>query len=62
MKKLKAIMAAILATAAVIPFTACAPKNSDTITMSTNAEFEPFEYKEKDKIVGIDVDIANKIA
>ena len=62
MKKLKAIMAAILAAAAVIPFTACAPKNSDTITMSTNAEFEPFEYKEKDKIVGIDIDIANKIA
>ena len=32
------------------------------ITMSTNAEFEPFEYKDSDKIVGIDVDIANKIA
>lgn len=33
-----------------------------TITMSTNAEFEPFEYKDSDKIVGIDVDIADKIA
>ena len=33
-----------------------------TITMSTNAEFEPFEYRSGDKIVGIDVDIANKIA
>ena len=32
------------------------------ITMSTNAEFEPFEYKDSDKIVGIDVDIANKVA
>lgn len=30
--------------------------------MSTNAEFEPFEYKDGDKIVGIDVDIANKIS
>lgn len=33
-----------------------------TLTMSTNAEFEPFEYKDGEKIIGIDVDIANKIA
>lgn len=33
-----------------------------TLTMSTNAEFEPFEYKDNGNIVGIDVDIANKIA
>lgn len=33
-----------------------------TLTMSTNAEFEPFEYKDNGKIVGIDVEIANKIA
>lgn len=33
-----------------------------TLTMSTNAEFEPFEYKEDGNIVGIDVEIANKIA
>ncbi|MFU0833360.1 MAG: Membrane-bound lytic murein transglycosylase F [Oscillospiraceae bacterium] len=33
-----------------------------TLTMSTNAEFEPFEYKENGDIVGIDVEIANKIA
>lgn len=32
------------------------------VTMSTNAEFEPFEYKDGDKISGIDVDIAQKIA
>lgn len=30
--------------------------------MSTNAEFEPFEYKDGTNIVGIDVDIANKVA
>ena len=35
---------------------------SGTITMSTNAEFEPFEYKDGDKIIGIDADIANAIA
>ncbi|QEY33970.1 basic amino acid ABC transporter substrate-binding protein [Caproiciproducens galactitolivorans] len=32
------------------------------VTMSTNAEFEPFEYKDADNIVGIDIDISNKIA
>ncbi|MCI1964706.1 MAG: transporter substrate-binding domain-containing protein [Oscillospiraceae bacterium] len=33
-----------------------------TLTLSTNAEFEPFEYKDSDKIVGIDIEIAEKIA
>ncbi len=32
------------------------------VTMSTNAEFEPFEYKDGDNVVGIDVDISKKIA
>jgi polar amino acid transport system substrate-binding protein len=32
------------------------------ITMSTNAEFEPFEYKDGDKVTGIDVEIAQKVA
>ncbi|MCI2035718.1 MAG: basic amino acid ABC transporter substrate-binding protein [Oscillospiraceae bacterium] len=61
MKKLKALLAVALAAAMIVPFAACS-KNSDTVTMSTNAEFEPFEYKDNDKIVGIDVEIANKIA
>ncbi len=37
-------------------------KSSGTLVMSTNAEFEPFEYKDGNKIIGIDVDIANAIA
>ena len=37
-------------------------KRRGYIKVSTNAEFEPFEYKDGDKIVGIDVDIAKKIA
>lgn len=32
------------------------------IIMATNAEFEPFEYKDGDTIVGIDADIAQAIA
>lgn len=37
-------------------------KEEGKIVMATNAEFEPFEYKDDDKIVGIDVDIAQAIA
>lgn len=32
------------------------------VKVSTNADFDPFEYKDGDKIVGIDVDIARKLA
>lgn len=37
-------------------------KANGYITMSTNAEFEPFEYKDGDNFAGIDIDISNKIA
>ena len=37
-------------------------KNRGYIKVSTNAEFEPFEYKDSNKMVGIDIDIARKIA
>lgn len=37
-------------------------KAAGKVVMSTNAEFEPFEYKDGDKITGIDVEIAQKIA
>lgn len=37
-------------------------KADGKIIMVTNAEFEPFEYKDGDEIVGIDVDIAKAIA
>lgn len=62
MKKAKAILAILLAIAAIAPLAACSKSNSGTVTMSTDAEFEPFEYKSKNQIVGIDIDISNKIA
>lgn len=37
-------------------------KDKGTVVMVTNAEFEPFEFKENDEIVGIDAEIAKKIA
>jgi arginine/lysine/histidine transporter system substrate-binding protein len=32
------------------------------VTWSTNAEFEPFEYKDGDNVIGIDAEISQKIA
>ena len=37
-------------------------KDSKVLVMGTNAEFEPFEYREGTDIVGFDVDIAKAIA
>lgn len=37
-------------------------RNHGTLTIATNAAFEPYEYMEKGKIVGIDIDIAQAIA
>ena len=37
-------------------------KSSGKVIMATNAEFEPFEYKDGNDIVGIDPEIAQKIA
>lgn len=42
------------------------PENVDrsngTLIMATNAEFEPYEYRENNEIVGFDVDMARAIA
>ncbi|HJC62096.1 MAG TPA: transporter substrate-binding domain-containing protein [Candidatus Blautia merdavium] len=38
-----------------------ADRSKGTLVMATNAEFEPWEYKEGDEIVGIDADIAQAI-
>ena len=37
-------------------------KDDNTLTMATNAAFAPYEYYEGDEIVGIDAEIAAKIA
>lgn len=34
----------------------------ETLVMGTNAEFEPFEYRENDEIIGYDVETAQAIA
>ncbi|RDU25053.1 ABC transporter permease subunit [Anaerosacchariphilus polymeriproducens] len=37
-------------------------RNNGTLTIATNAAFEPYEYMEDGEIVGIDIDIAQAIA
>ena len=36
-------------------------RSNGTLVMATNAEFEPYEYRDGDEIVGIDADIAQAI-
>ncbi len=59
MKKSIALLLALLLMTAVL---AGCGGNSGKLTMATNAAFEPYEYYENEKIVGIDAEIAEKIA
>ncbi|MEI0565582.1 basic amino acid ABC transporter substrate-binding protein [Brachyspira pulli] len=44
-------------------FVGCQKKEEkNKIYVGTNAEFEPFEYRDGDKIIGFDVDLINEIA
>ena len=61
--KFSRILCGIIASAMVLAFTGC--KNDgekSTLVMATNAEFPPYEYRDGDKIVGIDAEIAQAIA
>ena len=69
--KMKQVMAASLAAVMALAMTACGSDSSNnttsndeskgTLIMATNAEFEPWEYKEGTDIVGIDADISQAI-
>ena len=54
----KCLVAAVLVVAMCFSFVGC---GSDKIIVQTNAYFAPFEYFNGDKIVGVDVDIMNKV-
>ncbi len=74
---MKKIMALILAATMALSMAACgskggksaksddavaAIKKAGKITMVTNAEFRPFEYKDGNKVIGIDADLAQAVA
>ncbi|MDO5291913.1 MAG: basic amino acid ABC transporter substrate-binding protein [bacterium] len=66
----KKIVSMLLAATVMTSLVACGSKESGTadsnekkvLTMATNAEFPPYEYRDGNDIVGIDVDIAKAIA
>ena len=62
---MKKIISLVLALAlCVFVFAACGEdkKETNTLTMATNAEFPPYEFYEGEKVVGIDAEIAGVIA
>lgn len=67
MKKLIAVVLCVMMTAVVL--TGCSNKQSvdaikkaGKISIATNAEFPPYEYRANGEVVGVDIDIAKAIA
>ena len=60
MKKILCLVLALML--AVCCLAGCSSKDDSKLVMATNAEFPPYEYMENGEIVGIDAEIAAKIA
>ncbi len=60
MKKILALVMALALTVCAIA--GCSGKDENVLVMATNAQFPPYEFYEGDEMVGIDVEIAGKIA
>ncbi len=62
MKKIIAlVLAAMLVCTSAVMLASCGDGEKKELHMATNAFFEPYEYYEGDKIVGIDAEIAEAI-
>ncbi len=60
---MKKILALVMAVALIVcAFAGCGGKDENVLVMATNAQFPPYEYYDGDTMVGIDVEIAGKIA
>lgn len=57
-KMLKSLMLMLV----VVIISACGNNKKEKIVIGTNAEFAPFEYLKKDKIVGFDIELMKAIA
>lgn len=62
MKKLLAVILSVMtAICSLFAFSSCGENKDDKIYVITNAFFAPFEYYKGSEIVGVDVDIMNKV-
>ena len=59
---MKKIIALIMAAALMLGLFAGCGKDENTLVMATNAQFPPYEFYDGEDMVGIDVEIAGKIA
>lgn len=63
MKNVKKVLALVLAAMFVVAaFSGCGASGTKKLVMATNASFPPYEYVDGGKIVGIDAEVAAKIA
>ncbi|MBO5746783.1 MAG: amino acid ABC transporter substrate-binding protein [Clostridia bacterium] len=62
MKKLLSLVLALVMVFSICALAGCGKKDDNKLVMATNAAFPPYEYYEGDKIIGIDAEIAAKIA
>ncbi len=58
---LKVIMVFAIVVITIITIMSCEDK-SEKLYVGTNAEFEPFEYRESGNIVGFDIELVNEIS
>lgn len=58
----KKLLSILLLTAMLVMLVGCKKEEDNTIIVGTEAGFAPYEYMEGDKVVGIDMDIAQAIA
>lgn len=58
----KKLISILLLTAMSVMLIGCKKEEDNTIIVGTEAGFAPYEYMEGDKVVGIDMDIAQAIA
>ena len=62
MKKIIALVLAVLMLTMALSLVSCKEEEDNKLVMATNAYFQPYEYYEGGKIVGIDAEIAAAIA
>ncbi|BCK00472.1 transporter substrate-binding domain-containing protein [Anaerocolumna chitinilytica] len=59
---MKKIVCLLLAAVTAVSLAGCGKSNDNKLIVGTEAGFAPYEYMEGDKVVGIDMDIAQAIA